>query len=326
MHYFGESPATLNRKAIDAYTLLRDMEPARAADLLIASINQLQETSHPNLLMMASDLIRRSKATAPHSKSDLLDWYLLISDVNEKLCASDAGSCAERTQQIAQLFPVPELNCDELQSTLGSQYASGTGNTVIAKRFIKLAMAAECYESPQLVAALEDVLAVEEDYGLRRLLALIHEKNSRDDAAIQNLEIAASLTTDTEKAAICYWRMGMLYFKQGDKAAARIAARQSLSNNPDEKRSSKLLGDLYMSSFEDCATSESEIRSRAIFILAYDYYKKAGEEAQAKAAIAQFPTIAQLHQAGMLENPPLVKIDCWFEEEVRIRPRPKSTD
>lgn len=324
IEFFGESPDLLNRRAMDAYTLLKDSAPEKAAALLLNTVEQLQAVAHPNLLTMTADLIRRSKNSASYDKQQLLDWYLLLSQVNDALCNIDASACEERTQLIAKLYPVPTLSCEELESTIGEQVASHGSDIVLAKRFVKLAMAAECYESVQLVTALEAVLASEEDYGLRRLLALIHEKNQREGDAIKNLKIAATLTDDAEKAGICYWRMGMLYFKQGDKPAARIAARQSLASNPEEKRSSKLLGDLYMSSFEECATRESEIKSRAIFVLAHQYYLQAGEAEKAQAAIEQFPTIAQLHQAGMLENPPLIKIDCWFTEEVRIKARPKG--
>ena len=88
-------------------------------------------------------------------------------------------------------------------------------------------------------------------------------------------------------------------------------------------KSYKLVGDLYMTSFRECAKSESKVEDRAIFIAAYDMYRRAGDQRAMASAKEQFPSIEDIFTENYNEGETF-KVGCWVNEAVTLQRRPES--
>ena len=78
-----------------------------------------------------------------------------------------------------------------------------------------------------------------------------------------------------------------------------------------------------MSSFDDCKQEQSQVQDRAIFIAAYNEYRKAGNSAGMSAAKAQFPSIEDIFNEGKQEGESLT-IGCWINVTVALERRPAN--
>ena len=97
-------------------------------------------------------------------------------------------------------------------------------------------------------------------------------------------------------------------------------AYEALSAKPGSKEAYNLIGNLYFTSFDDCKGEQSQVQDRAIFIAAYDMYKKAGNSAQMAASKEQFPSIEDIFNEGKEEGDQ-VTIGCWINTTVNLQRR-----
>src|SRR5690606_23938271 len=104
------------------------------------------------------------------------------------------------------------------------------------------------------------------------------------------------------------------------KVAARELYRQALGAQPGRKDAFEKIGDLYMGSFEECKEEDSMADDRRVFLIAYDYYQKAGEGRKMNAAKEQFPSKEELflknYQVGSS-----TRVGCWINESTTWRSR-----
>lgn len=99
-------------------------------------------------------------------------------------------------------------------------------------------------------------------------------------------------------------------------------AYEALSVNPDAREAYNLIGNLYFSSFEECKGGESKVKDRAIFIVAYKMYEKAGNTEQMAASKEQFPSIEEIFSEGFNEKEKIT-VDCWINESAVLQRRPQ---
>ena len=78
-----------------------------------------------------------------------------------------------------------------------------------------------------------------------------------------------------------------------------------------------------MTSFDACKQEKSQVDDRAIFIAAYNEYKKAGYAAGMKNAQNQFPSIENIFSEGREEGD-AITIGCWINTTVLLERRPAN--
>ena len=125
-----------------------------------------------------------------------------------------------------------------------------------------------------------------------------------------------------------------------DKSRARALAYGALSAKPGSPEAYNLIGNLYFTSFDDCKSLLPKvmgyrlqgpvegpmkalmmaISNRAIFIAAYDMYKKAGNSTQMAASKEQFPSIEDIFNESKEEGDQ-VTIGCWINTTVSLQRR-----
>jgi len=76
-----------------------------------------------------------------------------------------------------------------------------------------------------------------------------------------------------------------------------------------------------MASYEDCKGGVSRVQDRAVFLAAYEMYKKAGNSKMMQLAKAQFPSMEEIFELSLKEGETL-RVGCWINETVTIQRRP----
>ena len=82
-----------------------------------------------------------------------------------------------------------------------------------------------------------------------------------------------------------------------------------------------MIGDLFMLSGKECA-DVNPVKNRAVYLLAYDIYQKAGDGTKMRSAREQFPSAADIHIANMKVGE-AVSVPCWINRKTTIRSRPE---
>ena len=62
------------------------------------------------------------------------------------------------------------------------------------------------------------------------------------------------------------------------------------------------------------------MKDRAVFIAAYDMYRKAGNAKGMEDAKSQFPSIGEIFEEGMQEGDKIT-LSCWVKESVVLQKR-----
>ncbi len=90
-----------------------------------------------------------------------------------------------------------------------------------------------------------------------------------------------------------------------------------LEADKDNKEVYEHIGDLYYNSEKSCGGNE-KITPLLVYMLAADYYQRAGNGKKVTATREKFPTKEMLKQWGYSEGQK-VDVECWIQETTAIR-------
>jgi len=215
-----------------------------------------------------------------------------------------------------------EISCDFVEQKLGPKLDQGN-DLNMAKKIFGLMLKGKCLDSPLALRAAGIVQENEPTFGVAKFMAQKSGQDGNDEEAIKFFQEAAELTDDNTEKAEMYVSIARIQSKKGQKSTARNSARRALSFDPSHSAAYKLIGDLYMNSFNDCKQEQSQVKDRAVFIAAYNEYRKAGNNSAMSAAKAQFPSISDIFTEGMEEGQSIT-VGCWINVTVALERRPEN--
>ena len=215
-----------------------------------------------------------------------------------------------------------EISCAFVEEKLGPKLQQGN-DVNMAKQTFRLMLKGKCLDNPLALKAAGIIQRDEPTYGVAKFLAQKNGQDGNDAKAVEYFQEAASLTDDNSEKADMYVNIARIQMKNGQKSTARNSARRALSFDPSYSDAYKLIGDLYMGSFNDCKEEKSQVQDRAVFIAAYNEYKKAGNSSAMAAAKAQFPSIEDIFNQNMEEGQSIT-IGCWINVTVALERRPAN--
>ncbi len=326
IEYFGDEAKVLNRKGYRAYKFLKD-DKAKYPELLklydrIFELNGVNV--YANNLVAYMDVVRRNKLTRSDiTDAQVLERYTAISDVIDEKLAKKPGDAtltkmADNVDKI--LLATIDLTCDLVTEIFGTKLEEAP-DVRLAKKIFKLMLTGKCTDSPLAFKAAQIVVEAEPNYGIYKFLAQKSGSDGNTDEAVAFYEKAVELTDDNTKKSEVLVSVARIYGSKGQKSTARSYCHKALSFDPANSDAYKLIGDLYMNSFNDCKQGVSKVEDRAIFIAAYKMYQKAGSSSSMAAAKAQFPSIDEIFSEGYEEGQTLT-VGCWVNETVTLERRP----
>jgi tetratricopeptide (TPR) repeat protein len=323
--YFDDEAAVMNRKAYTAYGFFKD-DQSKYGDLF----NMYQRTFELNKnnvwdqnLLSYMDVVRRYKLTGGNiSDEDVLNIYDVILEIID--FKKKQGKNVDRLELIGDnvdklLAATIEVDCDFIQNTLGPKLQANPSDLGLAKNIFKLAFAGKCMEIPIFLEAVRIIFDNEPNYGMAKLIADRSYVGKDYSTALEFYEKAIDLTDENIKKGELYLNMANIYNNvQKNKPKARQMAYKALEEDPGKKDAYNFIGNLYFTSYEECKKGVNEVEDRAVFIAAFEMYRKAGNYDAMSKAKEQFPTMETIFTYDMNVGDPL-KIGCWINETVTIQ-------
>ncbi|RUA34694.1 MAG: hypothetical protein DSY77_04335 [Bacteroidetes bacterium] len=149
---------------------------------------------------------------------------------------------------------------------------------------------------------------------LAKQISKCYEESKKYENALNWHRKAIEITS--EKLATDYFELAKLYFLTDRKVEARECALNVLSiDSSYHSKVYTLIGDLYVASYKECKDDDL-IKSRAVYIAAYEMYKKANNKERMELAENQFPSGRDVFHIPKGE---LVQVACWIGEEVELK-------
>ncbi|MEM9337559.1 MAG: hypothetical protein AAGA66_02445 [Bacteroidota bacterium] len=281
-----------------------------------------------NLVAYMNVVYKHRFAGGEVSDEEVIDTYSNISDAlntqKSRVSGEKKAKYDKLMGQVDRLLTATkvEISCEFIETKLGPKLGEGS-DLNLAKKIFHLMLQGKCLDSPLALKAAGIVQASEPTYGIAKFMAQKNSIEGKDEEAIKLFEQAAELTEENTEKAEVYVSIARIQSGNGQKSSARNSARRALSFDPAQKDAYKLIGNLYMTSAKDCNKGVSRVEDRAIYIAAYEQYRKAGDAAGMANAKAQFPSIEEIFNEGKEEGESLT-IGCWINTTVKLEKRPAN--
>ena len=272
----------------------------------------ISSVSQSNMLAYFDVMRRAKKYKVSFDEAQVLVNYDNIAE--QIKTTGDEKGYMEKIDQM--LLEAVELDCNKVDEIYGQNI-----NTLDnAKRYLNMIFKMNCEVTNKAQDALAIVLDQEPEYKLALYAAKKATIDKKLNDAQKFLGIALELAKTPEEEGDVYLELAKTLTLQEKKQDAYKYAKKSISKN-NNKEAYKLIGNLYMSSFNECVGDKDIVARRAVFIAAYDKFKMANDEKNMAIAEAQFPTMEEIH-FNSYELGQSIIVDCWFKEEVVVARRP----
>ena len=281
-----------------------------------------------NLVAYMNVLYKHRFAGGILSDGEVIETYSAISDALEEQKSRVSGDKKQKYDKmlsnVDKILTATgvEISCSFVEEKLGPKLDEGN-DLNMAKKIFGLMLKGKCLDNPLALKAAGIIQGDEPTFGVAKFLAQKNGQDGDDAKAIEYFKEAAGLTDDNSEKAEMYVNIARIQSKNGQKSTSRNSARRALSFDPSYKDAYKLIGDLYMGSFDDCKKEQNIVEDRAVFIAAYNEYKKAGNAAGMSAAKAQFPSITDIFSSEMEEGQSIT-VGCWINVTVTLERRPAN--
>lgn len=328
MKYFNSEASVTDRKAFTAYKYKHN-DPDYQDELLALFSKSFElngtKVIDPNTLLYMNT-VRQYQKTASEKLSDekILEIYENISSVlDEKI---NGSSSPEKIQQLRDqvdgiLADVVTIDCPFVEKNYGPKFQANPTDIKLARKIVNYSVTGKCTDTPLFLQAAEVVNKEKPDYAITRLLGVRYKNEGDYDKAAEFFNQSIELTTDNAKKADIYIDLADIAVKKGQKSSARENALKAASIEASKKDVAyTLIGDLYMSSFEQCKGGENIVKDRAVFLAAYEAYQKAGNSSRMAKAKEGFPSAEEIFNAEM-EVGQQISVGCWINETVALQKR-----
>lgn len=258
------------------------------------------------------DVMRRTKAyKMPLDETLVLNNYdNILPVINER---GDEKGYMEKIEQL--LFDIVPMNCEKIESIYGKDLSE----LASAKRYLNMIIKKDCQINEKGKEAIAQIIDEEPSYKLAMYAARRSIIDNRLSDAQKYLAVALAEASNSEEEGDAYLELAKTMTLDKNKLEAHKFAKKAIAKN-NNKEAYKLIGNLYMSSFSECVGDKDIVARRAVFIAAYDKFKKANDTKNMALAAAQFPTMEEIHFNNYELGQSMI-VDCWFKEEVVIAKR-----
>ena len=342
--YYAEKEIVSKRTARLAYKFYKNVPeklPFVVSSLRISIDLNQEKVSAVTLVALLDALRRYNKAANRVTEEEFIDTYNMLSDLMEKKKESvvDDAQAKQRLDEMSQkidklLLLCVQVDCDFVREVLGARMllvaesmdsisqllSDSTRNSFRlllrpARAVLRFMKKYECEDPALYLQAVEILYAFDPSSRMALFLARKFLKEGEQSTAIKYYTEGLSLSKDHQQRADIYMDMARLY-AESDKSLSRGYARKALGGG-DLRDAYNLIGTLYVSSYELCKKGLSRVEDRAVFIAAYQMFKRAGNEDMMQKTRAQFPTAEQMFELGLSEGTE-IEIGCWIQEKVTL--------
>ncbi|TRX61332.1 hypothetical protein FNH22_04555 [Fulvivirga sp. M361] len=214
------------------------------------------------------------------------------------------------------LVGLVDINCDFVREKMAPKFRENPEDLKMAKKIFGFMLKGKCTDDPLWLETGEVILANTPDFAIAKALGSKFKAAKETEKAEKYFNQALEIASEPADKADMYIQLGNL--KSG--SVARDYYRKALSADPSKKEAYSAIGYLYYGSFERCAGKEDWVKDRAIFIAAYDMFKRGGNTAMMGKAKDAFPSKEEVFTYNY-EVGTSVTVGCWVNETVTIQTR-----
>ncbi|MDH4092177.1 MAG: tetratricopeptide repeat protein [Cyclobacteriaceae bacterium] len=325
----GDEANVLNRKALSFLKYRINDKPDEALTLL-DKVFELNGSSVFDATLLPYMQTIRLNALKYKNLTDaqILERYdMLMGVVDAKIkMAQSKAQPADKYKEIkddidAVLISFIKVDCEFVKTNLEPKFKQDPNDLALAKKIFSFMLQGKCTDDPLWLQAGESIHknSPEKDFGLAKNLGLKYYSNNNLTKAEAYLKEALPLAPTAQDKAEVLIYLGQFEAKT-DKSAARALFRQALDADPGNKDAYEKIGDLYYGSFDNCAKKVNQADDRLVFLIAADYYLRAGDGKKVAMAKENFPSKEEIflidYRAGETKN-----VGCWINESTTIRTR-----
>ncbi len=329
MQHCNDKANVITRKALASYKHnINGTEQDKLLTLMDEAIELNGESIQDGVLLPYMETILMSHAKVKKLlQEEILKRYEKLVDIIEAKIKSGKGD-DKRQAKLKEyksriddlLLKMIKVDCNFVHSNLAPKFNQNPQDIVLAKRIFGYLLNGKCDRDSLWFKAGEVLYQNEKDYGLAKNLALQFLVSKKYSEASHYLKEALQLSPSGRDSSEIYVYQGSLHAKDGDKPNARLCFRNALRSDPGNKDALSSIGDLYYSSFEDCAKKVSMADDRLVYLVAYDYYLKAGNKTKMALAKKAFPSREEIFLVNY-KSGEAIQVGCWIEESTIIRTR-----
>lgn len=268
------------------------------------------------------DLIYRDNAfNKTYTGEQVLAKYEMANGLLNKSEAEGKDVTSSRSLLEQVLVNMELIDCDFIENTMGPKLTADPTNEELANQIFKYSVQYKCYSSASFMAALEFIDSKNPTFATSQVRAMKYMSAGEFDKAEPVLAKALTMAENNKQKSEVQMELAKIYTQGGRKSQARAAAREAATLDPEMTASAySLIGDLYMSSFNDCRGGESRAKDYSIFIAAYGAYQRAGDSKGMGSARSRFPSKEELFTEGLQVGSSL-NTGCWVGETVTLATR-----
>jgi tetratricopeptide (TPR) repeat protein len=332
MKYCGDDPTVHNRKTLSFLKFNINDQPAEALKLLDQTLqkngnNVMDATIVPYFQTVRLNALKFKNIT----DVQILERYDKLNEIIDSKIkkAQSEGKPVDKYKKYkddidAILITMVKVDCDFVRTNLAPKFKQNPNDIALAKKIFSFMLQGKCTDDPLWLEAAEVVHKDpngQKDCGLAKNLGIIYMAKDELDKAESFLKEAQGICSDGEDKADVLLNLGTLASKRGNKSGARELYRQAASTNAAvAKEAYEKIGDLYWNSRAECEKKVNQADDRLIFLLAADYYQRAGNSKKVAMAKEAFPSKEDIflvnYQPGDSK-----KVECWINESTTIRTR-----
>jgi tetratricopeptide (TPR) repeat protein len=271
---------------------------------------------------MYFDLVEKNYTS---NKAYSPEQVLTIFDKSNKLLDAAAASGKDVTDSKSTLetllVKMKLIDCDFIENTLGPKLAADPTNEELAEQIFTYSLQYKCISTKAFLAALEFKDSKAPTFKTSQVRGMLYMSAGDFEKAEPVFEKAMTLASTNKEKGETMMELAKIYARAGKKSAARTAAREAAGLDSELSSSAfGLIGDLYMSAYNDCRGGESRAKDYAVFIAAYNAYQRAGDSKGMGSARARFPSKEELFTEGYALGSSL-STGCWVGETVSLSTR-----
>ncbi len=214
------------------------------------------------------------------------------------------------------LVGLVNIDCDFVKTKMAPKFRENPSDLKLAKKIFGFMLNGKCTDDPLWLETGEVILANEPDFGIAKALGVKFKAADDNVKAEKYFNQALEITDDLSAKAEMYIQLGNL--RSG--SSARDLYRKALGADPSKKEAYSAIGYLYYGSFEKCAGKEDWVKDRAVFIAAYEMFKRGGNTSMMSKAKDQFPSKEEVFTYNY-EVGSTITVGCWVGETVTIQTR-----
>lgn len=290
----------LNGNNILDGTLLPYLQATRLNKLKLKTLTDEQVLQRYDKVMDIID----AKIKKAQSEGKPIDKYKTYKDEADKI-----------------LISMVKVDCDFVRTNLAPKFKQNPKDAGLAKKIFAFMLRDGCTDDALWLEAGEAIHeSGERDYGLAKNLGKGYYRLENFDKAEFYFKEALEIATAPADKADVLILLGANESRKGNKPAARDMFRQAIAADGSNKEAYEKIGDLYFSSFKECAKEVSYAEDRLVYLAAYEMYARSGNQQKMAQTKGQFPSVEELFDLDWKAGESK-RVGCWIGETVTLKTR-----